>query len=60
MDINGYIYRLQDTLIDENPHLAGEIYKVNQITEKGMSHTFRNLPSWKDLDDPSSDLRSII
>jgi len=41
MDINGFIYRLQETIVDENPHLAGELFKVNQITEKGMSHTFR-------------------
>ena len=60
MDINGFIYRLQETIVDENPHLAGELFKVNQITEKGMSHTFRSLPSWHDLDNPSSDLRQLI
>ena len=40
--------------------MASELYKINQITIKGLAYTFRNLKSWSDLNDPSSKLRELI
>ena len=56
MDVNGYMHKLNETILAADPNDKHHIQQVKTITLKGMAEEFKTHPSWNDLQNEDSEL----
>lgn len=60
MDVNGYIHRIKECMVAEEPHNEERLDLIKNISLTTMAEGFSMHPAWNDLSNPDSDLVSFL
>ena len=60
MDVNGYISRIKECMVAQEPHNAQKMHLIDNISIETMATGFSMHPAWADLSNPDSDLVSFL
>ena len=60
MDVNGYIHRIKECMVAQEPHNEQRLDLIDNISLEIMAQGFSMHPAWADLSNPDSDLVSFL
>ena len=60
MDVNGFMYRIDQAKLLQSPDKKDKLYLVRDIDFKNLAEAFKTHPNWKGLQDEGSEFSKFV